>query len=1145
MFFAKQGCSCIRDSLFTFFILTILLIQFYASARAETFVVNSTLDAVDSDLTDGRCETSSPGECTLRAAIQQSNALPGFDEIDVPPGKYALSIADNAVAEDAGVSGDLDIDDVLLIKGSGAVNSTFISGADKFRVFDILARGGVEIQNIVIEHGLADGSGGGGIRFSGISNNVTSTMMSRQPYRLVGVTVQNCHADSKLGYGGAIFNGINQVLVLASSSMSNNSAAYGGAVYSNGTVLSNNSIISGNSANTGAGFYAHSRIYLQNSTVSDNVSNNSGGGIVADANLIINNSTLSANQATMGGAVQFKGSNNVDEYFYIGASTLANNKALNGNGGAIYAGLLPIVDGRPILIVSSDINGNSASSIGGGAYIDNLSLINASVIQNNSATRFGGGAYLGHYLSAFNNVSEIANSLFSVNDVTSDSGVAGGGLYLTDSNYHLVNTTLSGNTAHSNLSSGYGGGIFAPATAKNVNLEFTTLYENMASTKGSNLALFATSVLSRSYTIKNSIIVGDGGNSSCLFGTSTLGSLSDNYNIVSNISGDTSCGFDKANDVLTIFGVVTALNNNGGPTLSHLPLNTSPLLTAIPQSVCQVMDQRGFVRTGDCGPGAVELAAASQPRGEVVFKFDSYSAIESDGSVTVTLSRLNGSSGPLKVMVVPTPYEVTQHVATIGDIKNSLNGPVDVADAAYLVEWADSDTADKSIQIAIKDDTLYEGVETFNLTLFDVDTGFTQVGRSATTTAQKQAAVIINDDETAPSAYFRFQSPSYTALPGQRSIFVTVARLGASDVSQSVSAATSGSAVVGEDFVIDNLTLDFLPGEDQKPLIINIPNAQRSQAKQLTLTLGSPHLPTGSDFVTQVIIPVNNVVTPANSVEFATATTSMSEGDAPIQLSITRSGDLSLVQTVSYQVDVSSTATLTDDYTLSAINSGSSVANVTFAAGESVKSIDLSIVDDTLPEPDETLNLVLLNTSADLVLGANKAHTVTIHDNDQIVNPANTISFSKSAINVLESVGKVSVVVERSGDLSQAVNLELVTSGTATVVDDYNLSSRQVSLAQGESSISVDLNIVDDNIVESEETIVLTVTNISSSSNIVVGNNPSEVINISDNDSGAQSSATAQNTKSSDGGGGAFLWLNLMILLVATRSGHHFEKKEL
>jgi hypothetical protein len=55
--------------------------------------------------------------CTLRAAIQETNALPGADTINLPSGNFLLSIAGQG--ENAAASGDLDITDNLTIVGAG------------------------------------------------------------------------------------------------------------------------------------------------------------------------------------------------------------------------------------------------------------------------------------------------------------------------------------------------------------------------------------------------------------------------------------------------------------------------------------------------------------------------------------------------------------------------------------------------------------------------------------------------------------------------------------------------------------------------------------------------------------------------------------------------------------------------------------------------------------------------------------------------------------------------------------------------------------------------------------------------------------------------------------------------------------------
>src|SRR5215813_14882070 len=139
-----------------------------ARAQAATFTVNSTLDAVDAHPGDGVCATVT-NVCTLRAAIQETNALAGADTIKVPAGTFTLSLA--GAGEDGAATGDLDITDDLTLTGAGAT-STIIDGGRIDRVFDIFRVGVlnvpiVTLAAVTIQNGKADSNDPGG----GIANS--------------------------------------------------------------------------------------------------------------------------------------------------------------------------------------------------------------------------------------------------------------------------------------------------------------------------------------------------------------------------------------------------------------------------------------------------------------------------------------------------------------------------------------------------------------------------------------------------------------------------------------------------------------------------------------------------------------------------------------------------------------------------------------------------------------------------------------------------------------------------------------------------------------------------------------------------------------------------------------------------------------
>src|SRR5207237_1253059 len=80
-------------------------------ALAATFNVNTPTDAVDDNLADGVCHTAA-NQCSLRAAIQQANALaapaPGDPHIvSLPAGTFTLTIAGRD--ETAGATGDMNL----------------------------------------------------------------------------------------------------------------------------------------------------------------------------------------------------------------------------------------------------------------------------------------------------------------------------------------------------------------------------------------------------------------------------------------------------------------------------------------------------------------------------------------------------------------------------------------------------------------------------------------------------------------------------------------------------------------------------------------------------------------------------------------------------------------------------------------------------------------------------------------------------------------------------------------------------------------------------------------------------------------------------------------------------------------------------
>src|SRR6267154_865717 len=308
-------------------------------SHAATFTVNTTADTADAVPGDGICADSG-GACSLRAAVQEANALAGADTIQLAAATYVLT---GAAGDDLAVSGDLDITGDLTLTGAGTA-STIIDGGGVDRVLDIDPSGvgvSVTISNLTVRGG-GNAAGqpsqaGGGIRNRGTLslNNVTLTTNS-----------------SGINGGGLLNFG---TLTLTNTTVSANTAGTdGGGIYNSGsgTLTVTASTLSGNTANgigrNGGGIFNAGAAALTNVTLGDNTAT-LGGGISNPAGTATLTNTLVANSTggNCNGAITSSG-NNLDSgstCAFAGAGDLSNQDPLLGvlanNGGATQTRALP------------------------------------------------------------------------------------------------------------------------------------------------------------------------------------------------------------------------------------------------------------------------------------------------------------------------------------------------------------------------------------------------------------------------------------------------------------------------------------------------------------------------------------------------------------------------------------------------------------------------------------------------------------------------------------------------------------------------------------------------------------------------------------------------------------------------------------
>lgn len=318
------------------------------AARAATFVVTTIADTVDATPGNGVCADSG-GQCSLRAAISEANALAGADTITLPAGTYLLTRA--GAKEDANVTGDLDLTGSVNLTGGGAA-STIIDAGQLDRVLQVFGGASVTVSGVTLRNGRTPNGTmpecwGGGIHNHGaltltgavVSGNASAGndgnkgcsgggLFSDATLTVVDSTIaSNVTGDATYGGDGGGLHLWGGTAVIRTSTITGNAtgngSAYnedgdGGGVFTNGgSITVESSTLSGNAARGhGGGMYNYSTsaaVTLRHTTITGNTADSDrdgpgvsqgggltwrfGGGFVVQSSLIAGNTDQGASSA--------------------------------------------------------------------------------------------------------------------------------------------------------------------------------------------------------------------------------------------------------------------------------------------------------------------------------------------------------------------------------------------------------------------------------------------------------------------------------------------------------------------------------------------------------------------------------------------------------------------------------------------------------------------------------------------------------------------------------------------------------------------------------------------------------------------------------------------------------------------------------
>jgi uncharacterized delta-60 repeat protein len=202
----------------------------------------------------------------------------------------------------------------------------------------------------------------------------------------------------------------------------------------------------------------------------------------------------------------------------------------------------------------------------------------------------------------------------------------------------------------------------------------------------------------------------------------------------------------------------------------------------------------------------------------------------------------------------------------------------------------------------------------------------------------------------------------------------------------------------------------------------------------------------------------------AGELSFTTASSATTEGSSSAVI-VQRTGGSKGAVSVNYHT-ASGTATEGQDFSLQS-------GVLTWADGDTTtRIIQVATSTDAAVESTESFTLTLANPLGAATLGNTAVHTISVTD-----APSNQplIGFNTASSNVTEATSAVQIGVSLSGPAASGpVSATLLLTGTATSGEDYTLASSTVTITPPATSALITLNITQDQLLESTETVVLT-----------------------------------------------------------------------
>lgn len=444
-----------------------------------------------------------------------------------------------------------------------------------------------------------------------------------------------------------------------------------------------------------------------------------------------------------------------------------------------------------------------------------------------------------------------------------------------------------------------------------------------------------------------------------------------------------------------------------------------------------------------------------------------------DGTFTVTLDK-----PPSRATVIQ--YSVTAaSTATPGTDYRPLSGTVRIS----------PNQTSATITVAVIDDKVHEGTGTESVVV-ELSTGPGYDLGQATS-----ATVNIADDDPLPLPIAELRASDANAgEPSNNGAFtITLDKAAIEDTVVRYAVLGSSTAIAGTDYQALSGSVTIAQGNTSATIAVNVIDDdifEEGDAETVTVELKRGDTYDIGQSVLATVTIADNESPPLPVASFSIIDDSAAEPDDTARVRVNLDAPAGANGT-NIKYAIGGTATNGTDYeTLS--------GNLTISASETFGDIVISPIDNqTYDGPNPRTISLTLQSGAGYSLG-NSIETI-VEINDDEAAPLPLVSVNADRTQIGEGGPNAVLTFQLSRPSSEPVTLdyELDAASTAAPGSDFNFSSQRVTFPSGETEATLNLNVIDDDVVENTESIIF---NLRPNSGYEVGNQGSVTVTITDND---------------------------------------------